>query len=78
VDRNIGQNYEYSYHYISVTVVLFIVVIKHVIYVSPRRVCPPVPRGSFHCFEKENGESGWCDVTTISPISGHFLIVMYV
>jgi len=63
--------YIYIYIYISVTVVLFIAV-KYVIYTFPRRVCPLVPRGSFHCFEKRKymGESGWCDVTTISPITG--------
>jgi hypothetical protein len=54
VERSISHNHEYNCYHIYVTIVLFIVIIKYVIFIFPRRVCPPVPRGSFHCFEKEN------------------------
>jgi hypothetical protein len=53
VERSIGHNYEFFYR-ISVTIVLFIVIIKYVIYIFPRRVCPPVPRDSFRCFGKKS------------------------
>jgi hypothetical protein len=54
VERSVGHNHEYYCYHISVTILLFIVLIKYVICIFPRRVCPLVPRGSFHCFEKEN------------------------
>ena len=47
------QNCEKScYHYFSV-IVLFIVIIKCVIYISSQCVCAPVPPGSFHSIQKK-------------------------
>ena len=54
VERSVGHNHKYFCYHISVTIILFSVIIKYVIYIFPRRVCPPVLRGSFHCFKKEN------------------------
>jgi hypothetical protein len=50
---NIGQNCEDSCYYFSVTVMLFIVIIKYVTYISPQCVCVPVPPGSLQSIQKK-------------------------
>ena len=50
------QNCEKScYHYFSV-IVLFIVIIKCIIYIFSQCVCDSIPPGSFHSFQKKREE----------------------